>query len=124
MSQAGIKQILLKDGIMIYYVDKGKLLEGGGSKFHFNQEEPYLCLFNEEELLHYSKIFHISNGIVKDILEGHSFKFESYEGFDLISLNIPTVTDTGSFLNHITIYFRKNLLIFVCANPEELTILE
>lgn len=109
---------------MIYFVDNGRLLESGGTKFQYKQDEPYLCLFNKEELLHYSKTFRISNRIAYDILEGHSFKFESYEGFDLISLNIPISSDKGTLFKHISIYFRNNLLIFICDDPKELKILE
>ena len=109
---------------MIYFVDNGKLLESEGSKFQYNQEEPYLCLFNQEELLQYSKIFRISNRIVNDILEEHSIKFESYDEFDIISLNIPKSAEKGTLPRHITIYFSNNLLMFVCNHPEELDILE
>lgn len=109
---------------MIYKVDKGKLIENKGDTFYFNAEDQYLCLFNSKEFLAYSETFGINDPILKEVIDGHSFKFESHEKFDFMSLNILKFKEKDEYLDHITIYFRHNLLIFVADHPEELQIVE
>lgn len=107
---------------MIYYVDNGELIESEASTFHFSDTEPYLCLFDKEELRNNAPTLRISNVTIREFIEGHTFKFESHEGFDFISLNIPVTMEPRMIAKHVSIYFRNNLLVFVSDHTEDLQI--
>jgi magnesium transporter len=111
---------------MIYNVDNGALIVNEASTFQLNnlEKEPYLCLFNKEEISTYAHTLKISDAIVKECMDGHTFKFESHEGFDFMSLNIPMAAESVMMLKHVSIYFRHNLLIFVSNHPETLPIVD
>lgn len=65
----------------------------------------------------------ISDRILDEYLKNPISKFESHDGFDYVALNIPDKTDLGNHEFRISIYFRKNLLIFICEETCELLVL-
>jgi magnesium transporter len=108
---------------MIYYVDDGELIECEASVLKINETEPYLCIFNKEELKENAQLLKVNPRIVKECIEGHTFKFESHEGFDFIALNIPMTGEAIITLKHVSIYFRPNMLVFVSTHLELLPII-
>jgi magnesium transporter len=118
------KQQIRETHEMIFNVDDGELIESEASSLQINEAEPYLCIFNKEELRANAKMLKVNDRTVKECIEGNTFKFESHEGFDFIALNIPWDKESLIALKHISIYFRPNMLIFVSNHLEVLPIVE
>lgn len=107
---------------MIYYIDNDSWEKGDASPDLDIDNRPYLCFFTEEEFAATSAALQISDRIVQEFKSGQDFKFESHEGFEYISLSIPVLKDRLQEKNHTIIYFRKDLLIFVSDNSDQLPV--
>lgn len=109
---------------MIFFIEDGKLVESDtlpGDKIDFR---PCLCFFSKEDLIDANASLQINEGLVNECMVGQASKFESHEGIDYISLNIPVSQNPIDLEQHICIYFRHNLLIFVCDKLDEESIFQ
>ena len=84
---------------------------------------PCIGILNKREVEKWNSYLGINDRIVEECLNGSVSKFESHDGFDYISLTIPDKGDLLGKGNRISIYFRSNLLIFICDEVEEYSLL-
>ena len=104
---------------MIYYLDGTILNLDGLKEGEALSETPCLGFLSRSEVENWNTHLGIDNRILEECLNGTVSKFESHEGFDYISLIIPdkeALLDKG---NRVSIYFRKNLLIFICSDSPD-----
>jgi len=78
----------------------------------------HLCLFNLNELESVSQDLGISPKIVAECLGGITSKFESHDGFDFITLNIPEAINEGEKPQRLCIYFTDRFLLFASDRDE------
>lgn len=86
-------------------------------------ETPYIGVLNKSEVKKWNPALGINDRIVEECLSGSVSKFESHDGFDYISLMIPDKEDLLGKGSGISIYFRVNLLIFICDEVEDYSLL-
>ncbi|HVI39261.1 MAG TPA: CorA family divalent cation transporter [Anaerovoracaceae bacterium] len=108
---------------MIYYLD-GTVLELDSLKEdEMLGEVPCIGVLNKWEVKTWNPHLCIKDSIVDECLNGLVSKFESHDGFDYISLVIPNKENLLSKGSRISIYFRANLLIFICDETQDYCIL-
>lgn len=108
---------------MIYYLD-GTVLDLDHLKEGEEPDKfPCIGVLNREEAAKWNSRLGISDRILGECLNGLASKFESHEGFDYISLVIPDKEDLLSEGNRISIYFRQRLLLFICDDIEDYSLL-
>ena len=79
--------------------------------------QPILCLANGSDLPALQPFTGMSDRILAECATGGGIKFESHEGFDFIALEIPGQADSGAGKARVFLYFRPNLLLFGCGDP-------
>lgn len=84
---------------------------------------PYIGVLNKSELEAWNPHLGINDRVIEECLSGLSSKFESHDGFDYISLVIPNKEDLLSVGSRISIYFRSNLLVFICDETQDYSLL-
>lgn len=82
-------------------------------KFPDDRDEKYLCILDFETFYMAGQQLGVSNKIVKECMDNNISKFESHDGFDFITLEIPDSINQDKKPKRICIYFRSNLLLFV-----------
>lgn len=108
---------------MIYSLD-GSVLEPAGLKEGKIPEDiPYIGVLNKSEVEAWNPYLGISGRIVEEFLNGSVSKFESHDGFDYISLVIPDREDLLNEGSRISVYFRTNLLVFICDEKKDYSLL-
>lgn len=83
-------------------------------KIDLDVKHQYLCILNHESFLSNCEDFKISRRIAQECEDRKESRFECYDGFDFIVLNIPQTFALNRKPEHLCIYFRKNLLLFTC----------
>lgn len=86
-------------------------------------KDPYIGVLNKAELEDWNPYLGIGSNIMQECLTGQVSKFESHDGFDYIALHIPDKSDLENKESRISIYFRANLLVFICEEQHEYSIL-
>jgi magnesium transporter len=99
---------------MIYSLNNEILIEGSIENVSLNSINSFVCVINFEQLSEMADKLYINDKIVYECLNGRTSKFESYEGFDYISLKIPDINNLLSPSKKTCIFFTKNLLVFIC----------
>lgn len=84
---------------------------------------PCIGVLNRNEVEEWNSHLGIPGGILEDCINGLVSKFESHDGFDYISLMIPDKEDFLNKESRISIYFRTNLLIFICDQAQDYNLL-
>lgn len=84
---------------------------------------PCIGVLDRSELIDWNPHLAINDRILEECLKGMVSKFESHDGFDYISLMIPDKTDLMGTSSSISIYFRTNLLIFICDDTQDYSLL-
>ena len=84
---------------------------------------PCIGVLNKSELEAWNPHLAINDRIVEECLNGMVSKFESHDGFDYISLMIPDKEDLLGKGSRISVYFRTNLLIFICDDTQDYSLL-
>ncbi|WP_242835753.1 CorA family divalent cation transporter [Clostridium sp. DL-VIII] len=100
---------------MIYSLNNEKLVEDSIDNIN-SEERSFVAVITYEQLKKYAEKLFINEKILFDCLNGKTTKFESYEGFDYLSLKIPKVFDVLKPSKRVCIYIRKKLLVFSCDN--------
>lgn len=104
---------------MIYYLD-GSVLELESLKDNEALGEvPCIGILKKSELELWNPHLGISSRILEECLNGLASKFESHEGFDYVSLVVPSKDDLLAKESRISVYFRQNLLIFICEEVQD-----
>ena len=78
----------------------------------------HLCILDFDELGSVNQQLRISDKIVNECIQNGGSRLESYDGFDFITLHIPETISLNCKPEHICIYFRKDLLVFVSNHNE------
>ena len=99
---------------MIYSLSKDTLNEDSIDNISLNSDKLFVCVITFEQLKSVSDKLMINEKILYECENGRTSKFESYEGFDYISLKIPNTNYVLKPSNRICIIFTKNLLVFIC----------
>ncbi len=108
---------------MIYYLD-GTVLDLDSLKNNeVLGETPFIGVLNRSEVEKWNPHLGISDRILEECLNGFASKFESHDGFDYISLVIPDKKDLLGKGSRISIYFRVNLLVFICDETQDYSLL-
>jgi magnesium transporter len=93
-----------------------KLVEESIDNINVEEEKAFVGFITYAQLTKYAKKLSINERILYECLNGKTTKFESYEGFDYLSLKIPKVNDVLKPSKRVCIFIRKNLLVFICDN--------
>lgn len=80
---------------------------------------PYIGVLNRNEVETWNPHLGIHDRVLEECLNGLASKFESHDGFDYMSLVIPDKEDLLNKESRISIYFRTNLLIFICDEAQD-----
>ena len=108
---------------MIYHLD-GSVLDLGELKENgVVDKEPYIGVLSKNDIETWNQYLGIHEKVVDECLNGTASKFESHHGFDYISLVIPDKENLLSEESRISIYFRKNLLVFICDAVRDYSLL-
>lgn len=108
---------------MIYNLD-GTVLELSDLKpDEILGKTPYIGVLDRSELELWKPHLDINDRILEECLNGMVSKFESHDGFDYISLMVPDKEALLEKGGRISIYFRINLLVFICDEIQEYSLL-
>lgn len=108
---------------MIYYLD-GSVLDPDSLKSdEVLGEAPCIGILKQSELEFWNPHLSINSRVLEECMGGLASKFESHEGFDYISLVVPDKEDLLGEGRRISIYFRENLLIFICGDVRDFSLL-
>ena len=99
---------------MIYSLSNDTLTEDSIDNISLNSGKLFVCVITFEQLESVADKLNINEKIFYECLNGRTSKFESYEGFDYISLKIPKINDVLKPSKKVCIFFTKNLLVFIC----------
>lgn len=103
---------------MIYSLNNDTLNEDSIDNINLNSDKLFVCVIAFEQLESVAEKLNIKEKIFYECLNGRSSKFESYEGFDYISLKIPKINDVLTPSKKVCIFFTQNILVFICEkNP-------
>jgi len=108
---------------LIYNLDGSVLEPESIHEYGMQDEVPYIGVLKKGELEIWSHQLGINDKVAEECLNGSASKFESHDGFDYISLVIPNKDDLLSCGDRVSIYFRKNLLVFICDDDQEYSLL-
>ena len=108
---------------MIYNLDGTILDLNRLKKDELLDDLPYIGVLNKDEVEAWNHHLGITDRILEECLNGLVSKFESHDGFDYVSLVIPDKEDLLNKESRISIYFRTNLLIFICDEAQDYQLL-
>lgn len=109
--------------VLIYYLD-GSVLDPDSLKSdEMLGDVPFIGILKSSEVEEWNPHLGINSKILKECLNGLASKFESHEGFDYVSLVVPDKEDLLGKGSRISIYFRTNLLIFICDEAQDFSLL-
>lgn len=98
---------------MIYSLSSGTLNEDSIDNISLNEGKTFICDITFEQLEAVAKKFGINEKIFDECMNGRTTKFESYEGFDYISLKIPNINNLLRHSIRVCIFFTKDILVFI-----------
>lgn len=101
---------------MVYSLNNDILIQDSIDNIALNNGKLFVCVITFEQLASVAPKLHINEKILYESLSGRTSKFESYEGFDFISLKIPKINDVLKPSKKVCIFFARNLLVFICNN--------
>lgn len=99
---------------MIYSLNSEILIEDTIDNISLNGNKEFVCVINFKQLPEMADKLYINDKILYECLNGRTSKFESYEGFDYISLKIPNLNNLLSSSKKTCVFFTKNILVFIC----------
>jgi len=99
---------------MIYSLIDDTLNEDSIDNVSLDSGKLFVCVIKFEQLELVAENLNINEKIFYECLNVKTSKFESYEGFDYISLKIPKIDDILKPSKKVCIFFTKNILAFIC----------
>ncbi|WP_027400458.1 magnesium transporter CorA family protein [Anaerovorax odorimutans] len=108
---------------MIYLLDGSILNKNSLKEDEIIGKLPCIGILNKSEIKNWETHLGINERILSECLTGQVSKFESHDCFDFIALHIPDKTDLLKKESRISIYFKKNILLFICEEAFEFSIL-
>ncbi|OOM82306.1 magnesium transport protein CorA [Clostridium puniceum] len=101
---------------MIYFLSNDTLIEDSVDNISLNDGKSFVCVITFQQLPKMADKLYINDKILYECFNGRTSKFESYEGFDYISLKIPKIDNLLHSSKRICIFFTKDLLVFICED--------
>lgn len=100
---------------MFYMIKDNKIYNAAA---HNHQEDitSYIGLFNFDEIKEITETYGIDSSLFEDVITNKSAKFESFDGYDFVCLNIMNQDDILMKQNKVLIYMKKNLALFFCED--------
>ncbi|HEY5524166.1 MAG TPA: CorA family divalent cation transporter [Clostridium sp.] len=99
---------------MVFYLKDNIMEKSDIDNVILEKDKNFICILTFQELETIADKIDINEKILVDCVNGRSSKFESYDGFDYIALMVPYMKDPLKYPKRICIYFRENLLAFIC----------
>ncbi len=103
---------------MIYFLEDDRLKEGKPNQKDSIDFRPCLGIFDEAETEDWKEYLEISPIVSKELFEEKSCKFESHDGFDYITVSIPSAKENTQDKHWVEIYYRNNQLLFFYEDGE------
>lgn len=104
--------------MMVYLLDNDTLIVDALENINGSEKKSHLCIIGFEELRSISDDLGINEKIVDECLTGITSKFESHDGFDFVTLNVPDAINQGEKPNRVCIYLTHKFLLFVSDNDQ------
>lgn len=101
---------------MIYSLSDDILKEDSIENVSLDNGKLFFCDITFSQLESMAEKLNINEKISHECLNGRTSKFESYEGFDYISLKIPQINNVLKPSKKVCIFFTKNHLTFISDN--------
>ena len=102
---------------MFYSIENGKLVEIDTNNFSDGENQHHMGIICYDEIYSTADSLGVKNK--ENAFINHIPRFESHEGFDFICINYINHDDITAPFNNIYIYFRENLLLFICDEPDD-----
>ncbi len=99
--------------MLIYRLENDTFTMDCFEQFDKNSGQTHLCILDFPELAAVKDALGISDRLVDECLVSRSSKFESYDGFDFITINLPDAIALDHKPQRIGIYFRSDVLVFI-----------
>ena len=103
----------MKNDIPVYRLENDAFTKASFEQIDPNNNQIHLCILDFPALAGVSARLGLSDRIVDECLTNRSSKFDSYDGFDFITINLPEAISQDLKPHRIGIYFRADLLLFV-----------
>lgn len=101
---------------MKYWMQDGVLKACANEQEPLEQGRQYLWVVGMQALREASDALHLSEALISEIRSGDASKFESHEGFDFITLNIPADLFAEGKSQRVCLYLKEDLLAFFSEN--------
>lgn len=102
---------------MFYLIDNDHLTEYRTEKMTAEPDSSYIGVMSFAELSQCGRDWNISSRFVEEAARSSVAKYESHDGFDYLSLNIPNDGDQRS-TERICVYLTASILVFVCDDNQ------
>jgi magnesium transporter len=99
---------------MVFYLKDNILEKSDIENLILEKDKEFICILTFQELETIADKIDINEKTLLECINGRTSKFESYDGFDYIALMVPYMKDPLKDPKRICIYFRANLLVFIC----------
>jgi magnesium transporter len=99
---------------MKYWIQDGVFTAYTGEGAAFEQGKQYLWIIGTKELSTVSADLCLGETFIKEIQSGDVSKFESHDGFDFITLNIPADLFAEGESQRVCLYLSESVLVFFC----------
>jgi len=106
---------------MFFYLKDNIMVKSDINKLAIDNDKKSICFLTFQELKNIANKIGINEKILLECINGRVSKFESYDGFDFISLMVPNMEDPLRDPTRICVYFRENLLAFICEEETIVT---
>jgi len=101
---------------MVYLIENGKISAVELENVEMNESKHYWGLFSFEEFEIVRNKFEINGEALPKSIGKRLTKFESHDGFDFVCLNVLNYKDVTVPFCQVSIYFRKDILLFFSDN--------
>ena len=99
---------------MIYSLNNETLIEDSIDNISLNDGKQFICVITFEQLPEMADKLYINDKIIYECLNGRTSKFESYEGFDYISLKIPKIDELlSASKKKMYIFYKRPTCIYM-----------
>ena len=105
---------------MRYLIQDGMLTVSSDELAALEREKRYLWIIGPDLIQAAGETLCLSETLIREIQSGDVSKFESHEGFDFITLNIPADLFMEGKSQRVCLYLTENLLAFFCDNDDVL----
>ena len=106
---------------MVFYLKDNIMEKSDINKLTLEKDKNFICILNFQELETIADKIDINEKILLESINGRTSKFESHDGFDYISLMVPYMEAPLKEPKRVCIYFRENLLVFICDEETFIT---